>query len=261
MPPANQFLLILSFLGLLVGGCYSTPLPSEPTQIVPSLLKLLTDSSPDVRRTAALSLGKIGAPEAIPALRQALSDPDSLVRQYSAWALGNLGEQARDQAGLVLVGLLRDPSPTVTSTAAEAIGAIGATESMVEFLVDSLQQGPVHTRHAAVKALALLEAPSSYPALVQALADPDAMVRQGAIAALGELSDRRAVPLIIDRLLHDPDSGVRSEAAYRLGILGDQRARSVLESVKVSDPNSIVKRWAGWAIEQLTSPGAPGSRT
>lgn len=253
----NRRLLILFVFGVLVEGCYSAAPPLDPGEIVLSLIPLLHDPSVDIRRTAALSLGKIAAPEALPALQQALSDPDPLVREYSAWALGHLGESARDRAGPALAGLLRDSSPEVARAAAEALGRIGAREGTVTVLVDSLQQGSAQAKRAAVLALALLEAPSSYPALVHALTDPDRTVRQGALAALGELGDRQAVPLFIGRLRHDPDAGVRTEAAYRLGKLGDQQARSALESAKASDVHPIVRRWAGWALEQLTSPGAP----
>ena len=80
---------------------------------------------------------------------------------------------------------------------------------------------------AAVEALTQLEAKSAYPILRGALTDPDPAVRQGALAALGELGDRRVLPDFQQRLLLDADPGVRTEAAYRLGKLGDAQELEV----------------------------------
>ena len=88
-------------------------------------------------------------------------------------------------------------------------------------------------------------------ALVQALSDPDAGVRQGAIAALGELADVRALPVIRDRLLKDPDGGVRSEAAFRLGKFGDRTVVPALRSAAAGDADAGVRRWATWAVQQI----------
>ncbi|MGH7232983.1 MAG: HEAT repeat domain-containing protein [Nitrospiraceae bacterium] len=222
---------------------------------------LQDDPHVDVRRTAALSLGKIATPGSATALIRALRDVDPLARQYSAWALGNLGDQAPEEAGSALVALLSDSSPAVAGAAAEAIGQIGASQRVLDLLIGAVRAPSVNTRRAAVKALAWLEAPSTYSAMVQALNDPDAEVRQGALAALGELGDRLAVPAIQDRLLHDFSAGVRTEAAYRLGKLGDGGAMPALQRVLESDPESKVRRWAAWAIEQLASSGEPESKT
>jgi len=71
------------------------------------------------------------------------------------------------------------------------------------------------------------------------------------VKGLGELADRRAVPLLRKRLLTDPDEGVRTEAAFRLGKLGDTADVSSLEKAMKSDSTSSVKIWAQWALEQI----------
>jgi HEAT repeat protein len=218
---------------------------------------LLKDPSPDVRRTAALSLGKIALSEAVPALVQALRDRDPVVRQHSAWALGSIGEEAREKAAAALLTLLADPSPGVAETAGQAIGQLGASQPVVALLIKGLQQPAPNARRAAVRALAWLEAPSAYSALVQALGDSDALVRQGALAALGELGDSRAVSLMEGRLLHDPNEGVRSEAAFRLGKLGDQTVEASLRHAATTDSHEGVRRWAAWALNQSGAPGGP----
>jgi len=60
---------------------------------VPELIKLLSDSDSDVRRSVVEALGKIGEP-AVPALIVALNDIDLNVGQNAADTLGKIGEPA-----------------------------------------------------------------------------------------------------------------------------------------------------------------------
>lgn len=248
LPTAFSFLLLLAPLG----GCTDSPAGTGLEETLPRLVSLLKDRDPEVRRTAALSLGKIAAPEAVLALRDGLFDPDDLVRQYSAWALGNVGEAAIDPAGLVLVEKLYDDVPSVKASVAQAIGKIGATQGMVELLGEALDEGDAATRRAVVQALGWLESPAAYQMLLDSLTDEDAAVRQGSVAALGELGDPHALPALRQRLLKDPDVGVRSEAAFRLGKLGDDSLLPTLQFISAKDEDANVRRWAAWAVTSLT---------
>jgi HEAT repeat protein len=242
-----------------LAGCYASTTP-EPEIVVPHLIALLQDTHPALRQTAALSLGKIASAEAVPGLILALRDADPLVRQYSAWALGNLGEHAKE-ATLALLPLLEDPVPAVSEAAAEAIGSIGAGPEIITRILTILKEGSVQARRAAMSTLSLLESPLAYDPLLDGLLDGDAQVRQRAIAALGELGERRAAPAMRRRLRHDTEAGVRAEAAYRLGTLGDEGSLAVLRAAAVEDPSEQVRRWAQQAIEALSSPAGPGSTT
>lgn len=238
---------------LLLGGCYRDEPPAAPESVLPTLVSLLDDQNPEIRRTAALSLGKFAAPETVPDLVLALDDPDSTVRRYGVWALGNMGEASLDQAGDAVVEMLEDPSPDVKAAAALALGKLGGTQGMVELVAQYLRDPDVATRRAATLALGGMEAASASPALIEALTDEDAFVRQGALAALGELADVRALPAIGDRLRRDVDGGVRSEAAFRLGKLGDGNGMvgSLLQTASAGDPDPGVRRWAAWALASL----------
>jgi HEAT repeat protein len=224
------------------------------------LLALLADPEPTVRTTAAQALGKIAAPDAVAPLLRSLDDADPAVRAMSAWALGRFGEDVLDQAGLELARRLDDPSPAVKQAAAQALGAVGGTQAIVELVIERLHGADVATRRAAVQALTWLESGSAHHALLTALGDPDAQVRQGAIAALGETVDPRSLPAIRDRLLKDADAGVRGEAAYRLGKFGDQAVLPALRTAATRDPDASVRRWASWALEQI-GPASPANRS
>ncbi len=246
---------ILLIVVLLSGGngCYGNTAATDPNAAAARLVALLEDPTPQIRVTAAQALGKIAVPGTVPVLLRSLKDADPAVRATSAWALGRFGEDVLDQAGLELATLLDDPSPAVKLAAAQALGAVGGTQTIIELLTERLTSPDIETRRAVVSALTWLEASSAHHALLKALNDPDAQVRQGAIAALGEMVDPRSLPAIRERLLKDADAGVRGEAAYRLGKFGDRTVVAALQAASVRDPDAVVRRWAAWAIEQITS--------
>lgn len=239
--------VLLVFLLIGGGGCGAEAPVGDPQAVTSRLITLLQDSSPDVRRTAALSLGKIGHSAATTALVESLSDPDSQVREYSAWALGQIGEDVNDGAAVRLAGVLGDQDHSVKQAAAQALGKIGPRQQVIAILTQALAVGESGSRRAAVEALAQLEAKSAYPALRKALTDPEPAVRQGALAALGELGDRDALLDFRERLLFDADPGVRTEAAYRLGKLGDPGDHGELQTLDEAarhDTSPGVRVWA-----------------
>lgn len=233
-------------------GCQPEAKQHDPLSITATLVELLRDSSPDIRRTAALSLGKIGHSAGTQGLVNALSDPDTLVREYSAWALGQIGEEINTDAAMALVAALGDEHPTVKASAAKALGNVGLRKPMIPLLLEGLTVGEVKSRRAVVQALMQLEGKESYSALLTALKDSDAEVRQGAIAALGELGDRQVLPSLRKILLEDRSVGVRTEAAYRIGKLGDQADLISLQKAAQEDTTAIVHLWTTWAIENIS---------
>ncbi len=241
---------MLFMLGVM--GCQPDAKQHDPLSLTATLVALLQDSSPDVRRTAALSLGKIAHSAGTQGLVNALSDPDPLVREYSAWALGQIGEEVNTDAAMALVAALGDEQQSVKNAAAKALGLVGLREPMIPLLVEGLRVGEVQTRRAVVQALMQLEAKEAYSALLVALKDPDPQVRQGAIAALGELGNRQALPTLRKILLNDRDAAVRTEAAYRLGKLGDQADLPSLQKAAKADTTPLVHLWTTWAIANIS---------
>ncbi len=256
MFPNNTHLALLVLCLPLAMSCQAEAPVGDARMVSTRLVTLLDDPSEDVRRTAALSLGKIGHGVAAPALVRALSDADPIVREYSAWALGRLGDGVSDEVAVRLVGVLSDTHPAVRHAAARALGNVGPRQPVLALLIETLTVGTKGSRRAVVEALAQLEAPGAYPGLAAALTDPDPAVRQGALAALGELADRRALADFRRRLLRDADAGVRAEAAYRIGKLGEAGDVADLERAAAHDATHAVRVWAAWARDVIA--GAEG---
>lgn len=246
------FAPLLALCVSLTVSCQLETPPGDPFTVTARLVTLLEDPSDDVRRTAALSLGKIGHAAGATALVQALSDSDPQVREYSAWALGQIGEEVNAPAVIGLVESLGDEHHAVKRAAARALGHVGPGQPVIALLTESLAMGTVGSRRAVVEALMQLEAKGAYGDLQKAFTDSDPLVRQGALAALGELADRRALVDFRQRLLFDADAGVRAEAAYRLGKLGDAEDIPTLELAADHDPTPAVRLWATWAMASIT---------
>jgi HEAT repeat protein len=160
-------LLAFSALGLL-----ALLVCSAQGADVDDLVKKLKDKDPDVRRAAAVELGKAGqgAAAAAPALVAALKDADAFVRRYAAEALGVIGADPKI-AVPALARLLRD-----------------ANEKK-------------DTQLAAVGSLAKLGAAGVAP-LASGFRDPnlDSAVRTKIIDTLGDLGaeGRPAIPALVE---------------------------------------------------------------
>ena len=94
---ARGFLVVLSVLCLT--GCVQDSPPSSRERTVSLLLELLHDERPEMRRTAAESLGKIGDPRAADSILPLIQDPASVVREASVMAIGRLKPTATEACG------------------------------------------------------------------------------------------------------------------------------------------------------------------
>jgi HEAT repeat protein len=239
--------------GCVIGfmGCVNESVSEPPEKVTERIIPLLKHPQADTRRTAVLSLGKIGDPQSIPALVSALSDPDEEVRRWSAWALGMMSASLPERALVALVQSLTDPSESVSQAAVLALSRNTIPEELMHVLKEAYAISTTNTQKTIVQVFSHFDFPFSYSLYLEALQSPDSFTRQHAIAGLGELGDRRALPILRTYLLQDPDVGVRSEAAFRLGKLGSSADIPALKEAMETDPTPNVHFWASWALGQI----------
>jgi HEAT repeat protein len=248
-------------------------LQSSSDPVVATIVKALGDPAAQVRRRAAVELGKLGAREAIPALDHAIEDPDESVRAAALEALSTMQiEDAplhEDAIISAIVDALRDESPDVRRAAAAEL-LRRQSPDVVRMLGDALSSSTL--REPALDVLSqmgsvaidpivdLLAAANGFrPALGAALArvaGPEHFVAE--LSMLDPTRRRRAVEALaalgqtheVARALLDPEPEIRARGAELLGELGDDRARDDLERA-VYDPVSEVCEAARGAIARL----------
>jgi HEAT repeat protein/beta-lactamase regulating signal transducer with metallopeptidase domain len=88
-------------------------------------------------------------------------------------------------------------------------------------------------------------------ALIGALGDSVASVREDAAYALGRLDARAGVTGLVARLARDPDAGVRKMAAWALAQIGSRDAIPALGAGAQGDAAESVRAMAVWALGQL----------
>ncbi len=121
-------------------------------------------------------------------------------------------------------------------------------------LMEALADPEEVVRWQAAEALAAQEADRVFPVLAQALDDPNPLRRAAAAEAIGRQGDEAAV-LTLRKHLGDPDPGVRSAVASALGQIGDATAVPALIPL-LGDENPDVRRAVAGALGRIGNPAA-----
>lgn len=211
----------------------------------PDLLQLVADPDVQIRRRAALAIGRVGLGEGVPALVSALNDGEPEVRQMAAFGLGLLGDARATES---LTAALADPAVVVQGRAAQALATLGRTDAaaaigdMVSLL---LRQGQVTQILADDEAYPLEPEVEAFRQGVQALArlrafeplasavlaeNSQPLVRWWPVAyALQEIADPRGLTALITFARAGGPGAVL--AARGLGTIGGDVALEELRSM------------------------------
>jgi cyclophilin family peptidyl-prolyl cis-trans isomerase/HEAT repeat protein len=237
------------------------------------LITLLADTQANVRRRAALAVGRVRLAEGVePLTLMMFSDSDSEVQQMAAFALGLIGDGS---AAPALMTALTNPNPLIQARAAEALGLIahkpaaGAIGAMVAAYVnagalsgiaaDDMGYPKLPQAEAVRLGVYALVRVGAYDALAKAVLDANGRARSRwwPIAyALQRSSDPRAVPALLD-LLNGDGQLTRAFAARGLGQLKDPRgAAPLLAIADAAGQPTAVRVQAVRALAQLRDPKA-----
>ena len=197
---------------------------SDPARAVPLLVRALEDDVSDVRREAARSLGRIGAPSMEPALA-ALFDPASA--EGALLALAQLPASAPPD---VVRGYAREEAARAVADFDTSLAIDPDGDDAERLLGDSLMERARRQALDAFRAVALLGDGASIRFAIDNLSSHDPAQVANALEALDsfgehtivrpllrlwEPADRRSVPrdVWLPRLLDDPDPWIRDCAA------------------------------------------------
>ncbi|WP_448604130.1 HEAT repeat domain-containing protein [Thermoleptolyngbya sp.] len=185
----------------------------EDARAVPHLVRLLSESCPLVRVSAAYALGRNPSRDAVePLIEQFQRDWNGYVRKGIVWALGN----SRDRRVLEpLLTALKTDIPAVRLWAASALAQM-STVGYDEII-------------------------AAIPPLIEALRrDPIAAVRSNCAWSVGQLCRElpsnvvyaTAIDALIEAFAEDEDMGVREDAKLSMLKLGDPRGLQVIEELE-----------------------------
>lgn len=187
---------------------------------LPELTAALDHPNPAVRLAVVSALGNIDGNKKFVAesLAKAWKDNDSAVREA---ALNWL--QISDDEGLSLVPIftvgLKDPSARERIRSAKALAKLGRrAQDSAAVLMAALSDSDGGVRSAAAQALGLVgpDPALAVPKLVLLAKDPDAVVRQGVVFALGNMKAGPETQKAVFQAIEDPDPRVASEAVMSL---------------------------------------------
>lgn len=184
----------------------------EPVSLFQALEK-----GPDLRRAAALTLGRLGEPRGGPTLELLLADDDASVRQAAALALGELGERGYSKGAGSLLGATLDSDRETGRLAVEALAKMGVSlESVIQRLITGATEELLPRL---VPSLFRFESDALVRWAEQGLELDDDRLRALAAYGLGREPKAAGAPLL-RQLLGDPDPWIRGWAARGLGRVG-----------------------------------------
>ncbi len=189
-------------------------LASCTANAVPTLTAALSDPVASVRKQAIRSLGWLEASDAVAALTAVLEKDGNLdMRAEAAMALGEIGS---DDALPPLIAAARNASPVIRKHAALGLGRMRHPQAP-SYLAAMLKDADTEVREEAASALDSITGigevrdPEIFVPLCEALEDSSVEVREEVISTLGNLEDKRAMPLLL-KALEDGEGQIRAAA-------------------------------------------------
>ena len=233
---------------------------SQHTDII---IKALDDPSDDVKMAACFALGRIKADQAKPKLVELFKKQD-LTRDSNLTdsVISTLGELNSPDILDTAVVALKDmkTSKMVRERLILYIGQTGSA-AQKDILVELFKNDDedLMIRSYAVKSIARLKLKETIPAIKEFLKEIDSYpfnkrkqyydLYMHAVAALAEMGDSDAIPLLMNSLRSD-NAGVRYKAVNLIKEFNDERTIDILKYKMKNDPSKKVRKAARKALEE-----------
>jgi HEAT repeat protein len=209
---------------------------------IPFLAERIAAADNEQREHVIAALGNLKVARAVPEIARVLADRKLGRRYIAAWALGQIGAPEGVPA---LVAALDDDDAEVRKHATRSL--IKLNQAAVPALIDALPKASPRAEAGAVRALGDIADPRALEPLLARAEGPN---RPEVILALGKLKDRRAESALIGGLV-DPDWRVRMNAAMALGPVGGPACVAPLRRT-LEDEVHVVREWSARSLEVVT---------
>ena len=212
-----------------------------------ALVNTLSDESLTV--DAAHALGQIGDPQAVDGLLNLLGSEDASIRQAAVSALNAVIPPSMSQR---IIPLLHDPDPNVRESAVKIAGYFGYPEA-ADALLELSRDPNERVRCAAIEHLPFVEDDRVFDVLVNALKEETTNVRAAAARALGNMDTPQVVAQLVEGL-SDNDVWVRYFSARALGRRRDEGSVEALNRVVEKEEFNHVRIAALDSLGQIGGP-------
>ncbi len=228
-----------------------------PPESVVIFADLLSDPDVSVRRDASLALAKGVAIEQIDAITEqllgAVDDSDYYIRSRIIRILGNADPVANpDLIPTISEALMNDETATVRTSAAEAMGQLGA-EQTIPYLIEALSDGHSGVMIAAAEALGSMgeKAHLAVEELGSLLTQRSAPLARAGIQAMADIGVS-SIPVMIELLDH-PEWTTRLNAMLALDKMGEHAAPAIdkLQYLSENDEEEMVRGSAANLIKKI----------
>ncbi|MBC7187836.1 MAG: HEAT repeat domain-containing protein, partial [Calditrichaeota bacterium] len=277
-------------LAIIALGYCREPSVQQPT-LIKTLIGLLRDPLPEIQQAAVISLGRLGASEALEELSKPriVNSLDMRVRWSAINVLRTLGDHrvietliaaADDEEWLVrneaLIGLQQKVADIVASgdenlarillrmlaleeepvVSLAISGLVQMGERSIDMVIESMRSPSELVRRNAARVLGEMRNPAAIEPLVKALDDDEADVRCAAVRALADIGDPRAIePLVA--ALSDTSEKVHqaaSQALVRFGRLATHALLRALDHERNKTPLRTIILTLGKIRDQAALP-------
>lgn len=251
-------LVLLGSMGPGDSGDSGASEGSGGSELAPVLIRLFSDSDPEVRNRASLTFHTL-AGCGNPYLEAALNHVNPLT---AALAHRSLGRCADPRDIPRFIAAFSHPHPAVRREA--QLAALRSGRAALSFLHTEAADTsrPPDSRLAAMNIIQGLRSPESIPVLIVLLEDPDEGVRIKASGILGTYGSEAAAALI---RLYDESKGEsgENERVKAVRLMGEIGASESLPGLSraLADPSEAVRAAAAGAMEGFGAAARPVLRT
>jgi HEAT repeat protein len=226
-------------------------LVAHGTRATAALIRELDADNGDVRKAAALALGRIGNPQASAPLSRLLKDDDPATVIAAAGALGAIGNPDAFEA---LLAVLAHDHAAVRHAVVSAINSIGHPETPARAL-DLIHSSDERLRESGARIAGYFGYPDCLDGLIGLMSDNSESVRRTAVEHLGFFDDDRALPALAYSLSDDSPQ-VRASASRALAHAEHAGVADLLATaVADADPRVRYQAVQAVATQQLTDFG------
>jgi len=153
------------------------------------MLKGVTDKDPLMRAACIRALGELGDKEALQHLVKALNDKDITVRMHAVEALGEMDDPRLVKLFVKLTG---DKQKEIREAAAIALAKRGDL-SAFDSLAETLRSGSLDNKLTVIYIMGTLEDERAIDPLLEALADPEDIVRLNVAKTLSNFLNAKVI--------------------------------------------------------------------